>query len=118
MGQLQRQVPTELHLAGNCQQPRQALLRGLTGGLGPIQPGHHHLQPLLGHLGLQYSCQPWKGRWVLGKRPQLDQSSPSPWYLLGARAQGNQNPCGPTLPRPTTGHCSLDKQTDGVGSQA
>jgi len=41
--QLQLQAPIELELAGSSQQLRQALLQGLPGHLGPIQPRHHHL---------------------------------------------------------------------------
>lgn len=57
--QLQLQVAVELQLAGGRQQLGQALFRGLAGRRGPVQPGHQHLQSLLGHLGLQCSCQPW-----------------------------------------------------------
>lgn len=58
LAQLHLQAPVELQLTGGSQQLRQALLRRLPGDLSPVQSGHHHLQPLLGHLGLQGPCQP------------------------------------------------------------
>lgn len=58
LAQLHLQAPVELELTGGGQQLRQALLRGLPGDLSPVQSRHHHLQPLLGHLGLQGLCQP------------------------------------------------------------
>ena len=106
LGQLQLQVAIELQLAGSGQQLRQASLWELAGDLGPIQPGYHHLQALLGHLGLQCLCQPWGGEGAeRGAREGLSWASTPPSTSAWSRDPSRTRTHVTVLPGPTSWPC-------------